>query len=615
MTVALESTSTGRAGRIGKWAVGLAVAAVVVAGAGYAIYAGSRPQASVVASAASRLQTITPTDLIVSVAKNGELSAIDNIELICRVEGRTTITEIVKEGSFVKKGDVVVELDSSEIRQRIEDATIELERAQLALTNAQSALDIQIANNAAELEGALVALELDELELKKYVEGTFPQQRATAQTRQETAQINLQNKLDELSQTKVLFARGFVTAAEVKKAELAVTDARNELAEAQTAYRVLTEYTNRAELATRRNAVTQSKNKLDRVKRNNEAQLNQRQADVASARQQVEIRQRRLEFLREQLAACTITAPADGMVVYVNNRDSQSSIQQGAEVRERQAIVRLPDTSSMKAIVRLNEVNVTRVKPGLPAQLKIVGVPEPVQAEVEKVSIVADSGSRWWNPDVKEYPVELKLHHTPPNLKPGISCEVEIFVNRIENATAVPVAALYSVGPERFVFVPKGDQFEPRRVKVGETTTTHAQILEGVSKGEQVLILEPGEGKRLLELAGITVSIPSDRPRGEFPGRPNTAGQRPADMNQPAGAEPINGERPASNAQRQRPGGPTGNGTGPMSQATPAAPADGQTAPTPAATDAADANATPTAANAAPVDAKPAAETPVDTKN
>ena len=58
-----------------------------------------------------------------------------------------------------------------------------------------------------------------------------------------------------MADTKALFARGFVTAAEVKKSELAVTQARNALSEAETALSVLTDYTYQSEMATRQNAL------------------------------------------------------------------------------------------------------------------------------------------------------------------------------------------------------------------------------------------------------------------------------------------------------------------------------------------------------------------------
>ena len=72
--------------------------------------------------------SVTPMSLDVKVVKDGELQAINNIDVVCQVEGQNTITQIVPEGSFVKKGDVVVVLDSSQIRLKVEDAQLDLVR-------------------------------------------------------------------------------------------------------------------------------------------------------------------------------------------------------------------------------------------------------------------------------------------------------------------------------------------------------------------------------------------------------------------------------------------------------------------------------------------------------
>lgn len=475
---------------------------------------GSQTSSPVINNVTARLYTVAPMALDVTVVKDGELQAVDNIELISKVEGRTTITDIVKEGASVKAGDVLVQLDSSTIRQQIEDESLGEQKDVASLTNAREMLEIQMSNNAAELEGAQVALELADIELKKFAEGTFPQDQATAKTKADMARINLQNKLDDLSQTKALFARGFVTAAEVKKSELAVTEAHNAVNEADTALQVLNQYTYRQQITSLQNALAQAKNKLERVKRQNESMINQKTADVDAAETALETRRRKLTKLKEQLSACTIVAPADGLVVYVNSRDQQSVIQQGTEVRERQAILRLPDTRSMKAIVRLNESQVTRVRPGQRALITIKGIQGlEVIGSVEKVSVVADSGNRWFNPDTREYPTEIRLETTPSGVKPGMGVSAEIMTARHEGVLAVKVASLYSVGKQSYVFVMKGETIQPRAVTLGASNNTHVEIVSGLESGERVLELQANEGKVLLEQSGIKSSTqPSESP-------------------------------------------------------------------------------------------------------
>jgi HlyD family secretion protein len=490
----------------------IALAVLTVSVGGYWLWT-HRAAAGSETDASDRLFTVNPMRMEILVSQMGELQAVDNIELISKVEGRATITNIVKEGAYVKQGDILVELDSSVIRQQIDDLSLEIQRQDAAVANAREMLAIQQSNNAAELEGATVALQLAEVDLQKYVEGTFPQESKSSVTKLEMAKIDLANKQDELAQAKSLFTRGFVTAADVKKADLAVTQANNAVQEADTALRVLQEYTHRADLAGKQNAVAQAKSKVERVRRQNESMIIQKNADLNSAEQQLQMRQRRMELLKSQLEACTIRAPDDGMVVYSNNPDNQSVIQEGAEVRERQPIIRLPDTRQMKVVLKLNESQANRVQPGMRATVAITGLPEDLNGTVGKVSIVPVSGNRWTNPDSKDYPAEILLDETPTNLKPSTSARTSIMIKTIENALAVRLESIYAIGNKAFVFVASGERIEPREIKVGDSSLTHAAVTSGLKEGERVLILEAGQGKRLLEAAGIKIG-PAPQPSG-----------------------------------------------------------------------------------------------------
>ena len=118
---------------------------------------------------------------------------------------------------------------------------------------------------------------------------------------------------------------------------------------------------------------------------------------------------------------------------------------------------------------------------------------------------MADSSNRFWNPDSKEYPVDITLDHTPSGLKPGVTANVKIYVDRLHNVLAVPVSAVYAAGTDNYVFVRSDGGPKPAKVKIGEMSETHVQVASGISQGQQVLILEAGQGRDLLEKAGIKV--------------------------------------------------------------------------------------------------------------
>jgi HlyD family secretion protein len=462
--------------------------------------------------------TVAPMDLEVKINKDGELQAVTYTDIKSEVESVTQIITIVPEGTTVKKGDVLITLDSLTLRQKKESLDLDLKKAESNRKIAQEMKDIQDSQNQANKEAAEVAVQLAELDLKQYIEGTYPQSVENAKTVLSMSKLNLKNVEEDLDQTKVLFAKGFVTASDVKKGELAVTTGRNEVQKATTAMLVLEKYTHQMDMAKLNSALAQAEQKLYRTLKENASTLNQKIADLEEKQQSLDLLQRQARKLDEQLAACTIRAPEDGLVIYSSSieRREREPVQEGTQVRQSQWLLRLPDVSHMKVLLKVQESWKPRIDENrrLRALVKILGVPKPVGATLSKVSVLPDNSQRWWNPDLREYPVELTLDETPPGLKPGMRVEnAEIFVSRLDQVIAVPLAAIYSVGSDSFVFVRDGQSVKERKVTLGTANETHVQVVSGLNENEQLLLLQPGQGRMLLEKAGIkVVEQPTTRP-------------------------------------------------------------------------------------------------------
>jgi HlyD family secretion protein len=291
---------------------------------------------------------------------------------------------------------------------------------------------------------------------------------------------------------------------------------------------VLLKYTRAKDLATKKSAVAQAEQKLELTKKENNANMNKLVADLVSKEQTLLLRNQLTAKLKEQLANCTIKAPADGLVVYASSSDRSGNdpIKEGGTVRLQQVLCRLPDTSSMKAVIRVQEGQVSKLRVDdndpMRATVSIIGFKKPIGANVSRISVLADSSQRWWNPDLKEYPVDLVLDETPNNAKPGLSTTVEVLIERRPHVVAVPLTSIYSVGNQSFVFV-RGGAGDPRpaEIRIGATNDTHAEIISGVEAGADVLLLQPGQGRALLEKAGIKVQ-PTTRP-GDMPNGPKRA--------------------------------------------------------------------------------------------
>ena len=248
--VALPTVSSSSARQFPIWL--LLSGAVVVAGAAFLVYArvfgGER-------SARSSGTTSRPhcMDLDVHLNKDGELQAVNNIDVVNKVEGRSLIQTLVPEGTSVHKGDVLVTLDSSDIQKTYDQSLLDLQAAEANLSAAKEGagnpdLDQQREHDAG--GGRPRGWRSSTSASTPRARRRPPRKRS--RTKVKMAEIMLKNKEEDLAITRNLFGKGFVTAVDVKKGELDVLTCQNDLKKAESDLNVLRQYTKAKDLATKR---------------------------------------------------------------------------------------------------------------------------------------------------------------------------------------------------------------------------------------------------------------------------------------------------------------------------------------------------------------------------
>ena len=477
-----------------------AVAVLVAGGIAGGYWATSSGDSLANVNAEGRVHTVSAMDLDVTVKQDGELEAVKNVEIRSEVHGNNLITFLVPEGTRVAQGDTLVQLDSTNLTEEIERVEADLAEKQSQYASALDELDFQRTQNAADLESAQVSESLAKMELERYEQGTYPQKLSVAEAGVEAAETKLRGERQDLQASVALFAKGFVTSKKVDDDREAVREAEGQLERAKQALRVLAEYEYPMELKSRQNRVRSASNNTLRVQDRNRRSLEHHENNVERRKSYVERVEDNLAFKQEQLASCTVTAPSPGLVVYYN--DGRKQVAEGEQVHHRQTLILLPDTDQMKAVVRVPENRVSMLQKGMVAKVdKPVDGFQPLEATVGKISVLADSNNNWFNRDSREYPVDLMIKDTPEGLKPGLKVEATVFVDRLKNVLAVPVSCLYQQGEQAFVFVTEETTggVKPRQVNLGKSNETHASIIAGLKRGERVLELQVGEGRKLLE--------------------------------------------------------------------------------------------------------------------
>lgn len=485
------------------------------------------------------------TTFEVTTTASGSLEAKNETILRSKLETRSTIVEIVPEGSFVKKGDVLVKLNSDETEKQIDQVVLEVESAKSELVAAQNGVEIQIIDNESKLRQAELKVELARLSLSQWEKGEHEQKLKDLAVDLETSERDFNRLKDKYERSQTLFKSDFLSKDELEQDGIALENAKARYEKAQLAKQTYDSYEEPKNRKTKMSDLDEAIAELERVKKNAKMDLSIKEAAASNRQQQLAKREAKLAELREQLTNSTITAPADGMVVYATSMerfrrwDQSGKLQIGQDVNPNQELIILPDTSVMVASVKVHESLAGRVKEGMPATIKVEAAGGATfGGRVDSKGIMADDGG-WWD-QTRQYSVKVAIDaERGSGLKPADNCEATIVLGTVENAIAVPIQAIFTDGPVRFVYAQAdGGRFTRIPVRLGRTSDTLAEIDKGLDEGKIVLLREPVGGevapepwkKEMLLAAGYQVGedgqpLPEAGPRRPgAPGGPGEAG-------------------------------------------------------------------------------------------
>ncbi len=150
----------------------------------------------------------------------------------------------------------------------------------------------------------------------------------------------------------------------------------------------------------------------------------------------------------------------------------------------------------MQVRAKVNESRITLIREGMPVKIQ-VGQQELI-GRVSKVNKYAEAGG-WMTTSVKEYATLIEIMDPPPTIRTGMTAEVRIFVEQIENALQVPVHAIYETKGHHLVVQKTGMNYETKEVEIGATNEKFVTIKSGLNEGDLV-VLNPRQHQDIMKI-------------------------------------------------------------------------------------------------------------------
>ncbi len=455
-------------------------------------------------------------DMLISVVEGGALKAVKESIIRSEFEGISRIISIVPEGTYVKQGQMLVELDSSELKDRVNQQEVTFQNNEFAFIQAKENLSIQQSLVESQIKEAELRVEFAEQDFNKYIEGDAPQQINTATNAIIIRKEQSQRAKDKLEWTQQLFKKGYASKSELEADGLSVVQAKIAVEQSEEDLRLFRKYDMPKSQRRLKSSWEQAELELHRLRQRTSNQLAQAEANLRTSQRALELTHEKLKELKQQLENSKIKAPQDGLVVYASSSygdRGQMLIEEGAQIRQRQEIIKLPDVSQMVVEIRVHESHVLQIRPGLDAYVTVDSIPDRrFKAKVTKVAVLPNSQDRWMNPNLKVYSTDVLIEEDLPDLKPGASARAEIIVTNLVNALTVPLQAVTNVKGKQFCYVQGGNGITPVPVIVGNFNDQFIEIRSGLKEGDQVALTPPAGSSEEIDPTGSALSTDNARP-------------------------------------------------------------------------------------------------------
>jgi len=391
--------------------------------------------------------TVQRGDLIIKVTATGSVQPKTTVQIKSNVGG-----EIVrlprKEGDWVKKGDLLVELDTTNLKNKLNQAKADLEMAKAKLST-------------------LLA-------------GERPQEIAKAREQLKQAEIKLEDTKIKLKRQNGLFSQGFISKQDVDTAQ-------REYELAQSSYNMASQQLSLVLEGAREQDITCAKAGVLKA----EVAYEQATTDMKDA---------------------LIYAPISGRILEKNVEEGEKITSGIGNTGGGTVILTIGDLSSMKILTKINEVDITKVKIGQDVNItldalrgkkyhgKVTNIASLGKVENNIVTYevtieILESGVKSEKSGGRrqrgiEYSTEPRTPQHPElsneQLKPGMTADVDIITDRKADVLYVPIEAVVEDAGRKGVLVYKDGKFIPRKIKTGLQNETHVEIIEGLKEGEKV---------------------------------------------------------------------------------------------------------------------------------
>jgi multidrug efflux pump subunit AcrA (membrane-fusion protein) len=185
-----------------------------------------------------------------------------------------------------------------------------------------------------------------------------------------------------------------------------------------------------------------------------------------------------------------VVSPDKGITIKEENWNTSQKWAVGDQPYSGSKIIELPDLSEMRAEVKINEVDVSKVIPGQRVEIRPDAYSD--SSYVGKVESVANlAQNKDYKSKIKIFPVQIRISGQSKTLLPGLTVSCKIIVSEITGVLFIPLESLFKEQGIEYVYLKSGSGFKRRDIKTGAINTDFAIVADGLNENDVVALSDP----------------------------------------------------------------------------------------------------------------------------
>jgi multidrug efflux pump subunit AcrA (membrane-fusion protein) len=414
-------------------------------------------------------------------------------------QGQLTIRTVVEHGARVKKGDLLIDFDTTKLDEVLDDLEKDKKVLEANIKLAEEDLPLFEKSVPTELAAAAFAKKRADEALAYFLEVDKAHSLKSMDMMVKMAKFYMEYAIEELRQLEKMYKANDLT----EETEKIILRRQQNYVEMETFFYqsslLRRDYFVKYTLPNREKTLKEDQAKheqqLEKARKTLGPTIIQKRTSLAKMRHDQEKLTHRLEKFRKDRAAMAVRSPRDGILFHGKFHKGQWTL--GSTLESKLAPrgtvmsdeVLLTVVSPRPVVVRLtiDEKDVHLFKPGAKGTAKVLFNPDrKLPARVSKLATVPTAPGKY------EAVVALDLGGGEEGLMPGMACAIKFVPYAKKDALVVPAKAVHEEDDRYIVHVArKGGKPETRAVTPGRTEGDKTEILTGLREGEEVLVDRP----------------------------------------------------------------------------------------------------------------------------